>query len=109
METRCGDMEFSIDGEGVYKRVENVPTFQYTGQPLYQTDDDWPAVGRNIMRARLVWGRLGTLLRREGSDPKVSASFYRAVVQSILFYGSETWVLSASMEKRIEGMHTDFL
>ena len=39
----------------------------------------------------------------------MSASFYRAVVQSILLYGSETWVLSASMEKRIEGMHTDFL
>ena len=26
------------------------------------TDDDWPAVRRNIMHARLVWGRLGTLI-----------------------------------------------
>ena len=39
----------------------------------------------------------------------MSVSFYRAVVQAILLYGSETWFLSASMAKRIEGTHTDFL
>ena len=37
------------------------------------------------------------------------ASFLRAVVQAILLYGSETWVLSVSMAKRIEGTHTEFL
>ena len=61
------------------------------------------------MHARLVWGRLGTLLRREGTDTEVSGSFYRAVVQAILLYGPETWVLSTSMEKRIEVTHTEFL
>ena len=35
--------------------------------------------------------------------------FYRMVVQAILLYGSETWVLLASMTNRIEGMHTEFL
>ena len=39
----------------------------------------------------------------------MSEGFYRAVVQAILLYGSETWVLSASMEKRTEGTHTEFL
>ena len=43
------------------------------------------------------------------SDSKVSASFYRAVVQEILLYGSETWVLLESMTKMIEGMHMDIL
>ena len=37
----------------------NVPV---TWKNLYQTDDDWPAVQRKIMRERLVWGRLGTLI-----------------------------------------------
>ena len=56
---RCGEMEFSLyrGGEGD-ERVENVTTFQYLGRPLDQTDDDWPAVQRNITRARSVWGRL---------------------------------------------------
>ena len=102
-------MEFNLYGEEGYKRVENVPTFRYMGRTLYQTDDDCLAVKLNIMRARSVWGRLGTILRREGADPKVVLSFYRAAVQEILLYGSETWVLLASMAKSIEGTHTEFL
>ena len=35
--------------------------------------------------------------------------FYRAVSQVILLYGSETWFLSAAMEKKVEGEHTYFL
>ena len=46
---------------------------------------------------------------REGAESKVLESFYRAVVQAILLYVSETWVLSESMEKRVEGTHTEFL
>ena len=109
MAARCGEMKFNLDGQEGYERVQNVPTFRYLVRPLDQTDDDCPAVRRNIMRARLVWGRLGTLLRREWAYPKVSASFYREVVQAIIFYGSEMWVLLASIAKSIEGTHTEFL
>ena len=83
--------------------MENVPTFQFLGNPLYKTDDDWPDMRQNIIHARSVWERLGTLLRWEGADTKVLESFYGAVVQKILLYGSETWVLLTSMTKRIEG------
>ena len=62
MEARCGEMEFSLDGEEEDDRVNNVPTFRYMGRPLDQLDDDWSAVRRKIMHARLVWERLGTLL-----------------------------------------------
>ena len=62
MAAMCGEMEFKLDGEEGDKRVDNVPTFQYLGRPLTQMDDDWTSVRRNIMRARLVWERLGTLL-----------------------------------------------
>ena len=55
-------MELSIEGGGGDERVENVTTFQYMGRPLDQTVDDWTDVRRNIMRARSVWGRLGTII-----------------------------------------------
>ena len=64
MAARCGEMEFNLDGEEGDERVENVPTFQYMGQPLDQADDDWPYMRQNIMRTRSVWGILGTLLWR---------------------------------------------
>ena len=62
MLARCGEMEFNLNGEEGDKRVENVPTFRYLGRPLDQTDDDWPTVRKNIMHARLVWGRLGKII-----------------------------------------------
>ena len=46
------------------------------------------------MRARLVWGSMRKLLLREGADRRVEAIFYRTVVQEIILYGSETWVIT---------------
>ena len=71
MDAMCGEMEFNLDGEEGDEIVKNVPTFRYLGQPLDQTDDDWPAAQQNIMRARSVWGRMGTLLQQEGEATKV--------------------------------------
>ena len=93
MAERCGEMYFSLEGVEGEDRVDNVTTFRYLGRPLDQTDDDCPAVPRNIMCTSSVWGILGTLLRRKGADHRVATMFYRAVVQVILLYGSETWVL----------------
>ena len=39
----------------------------------------------------------------------MSEKFYRAVVQKILLYGLETWVLSESMERKVEGVNTGIL
>ncbi len=44
-------------------------------------------------------------LRRENAPPRVSAKFYKAIVQSVLLYGSETWVLSPAVMARLEGFH----
>ena len=80
MAARCGVMYFSLErGEGD-ERVDNVTNFRYMGRPLDQKDYDWPDVRRNIMRASSVWGRLGTLLLREGEEPRVLEILYRAVV-----------------------------
>ena len=95
-------------GRGGEESRENVTTFRYMGRYLDQTDDYWLSVWGNTMHVRSVWGRLGKLLRREGSEPKVLEIFYRLVVQTILLYGSETWVILAAREKTVEGIHTEF-
>ena len=48
---------------------------------------------------------LSRLLVREGATPAVSGMFYKAVVQSVLLYGSETWVWSQAMVQRLRGFH----
>ena len=44
-------------------------------------DYDWPAVARNLVRARKSWGRLARILSREGADKRVSGTLFKAVVQ----------------------------
>ena len=70
------------------------------------TDDDWPAVVRNLRKARRSWGRLARVLRREGAYPKVSRTFYISVTQAVLLFGSETWILTARMEKALNSFQS---
>jgi hypothetical protein len=36
--------------------LESVSVFQYLGRPLSSTDDDWPAIYKNLFKARKRWG-----------------------------------------------------
>ncbi len=48
-----------------------------------------------------MWDRL----HGENTKPRVAAKFYKAVVQAILLYGSETWNISKTALARLEGFH----
>ena len=41
------------------------------------------------------------ILSREGADPKVLGHFFKAVVQAVFFFGTETWVLTPRMERAL--------
>jgi hypothetical protein len=41
----------------------------------------------------------------DNTPPKVSAKFYKAVMQSVLLYGSETWNHSTTALAQLEGFH----
>ncbi len=93
--------QFTVHGD-VLERVE---VFWYLGRLLSQDDDDIQAVRSQLCKARETWARIGQVLRRENAPPRVSAKFYKAIVQSVLLYGSETWVLSPAAMARLEGFH----
>jgi len=48
---------------------------------------------------------VGQVLQVDNTPPKFSAKFYKAVVQSVLLYGSETWNLTKTALARLEGFH----
>ena len=82
--------------------MQSVTEFRYLGRILTSTDDDWPAVARNLQKVRVTWGRLARILGREGADLKVSRNFYIAVTQQVLLFGAETWVLTRNMEAALD-------
>ncbi len=49
--------------------------------------------------------RVGQVLTAENTPPKVSAKFDKAVLQSVLLYGSKTWNLMTTALVRLEGFH----
>ena len=87
------------------KEIETVKQFKYLGQILRYEDDDLPAVTANIAKARKRWGKIARLLSRDGASPKTMGYFYKAVVQSVLLYGSETWVLTERMKGMLNAFH----
>ena len=93
--------EFTVRGD-VLERIE---VFKYLGRLLAQDDDDAQAIRQQLRKARGVWARVGQVLRGENTTPRVAAKFYKAVVQAILLYGSETWNLSKTALARLEGFH----
>ena len=94
---------------GAYgKPLESVATFKYLGRVVTAGDDNCPEVAVNLVKARKSWGRLSRILSREGADKRVSGNFFKAVVQAVLLFGEETWVLTPRIEWALESfMHGD--
>jgi len=85
--------------------LERVEVFKYLGRLLAYDDNDSQAVRGNLKKARGVWARLSRTMRAENASPRVCGVFYKATVQSILLFGSETWNLSPVSLKSLEGFH----
>ena len=49
------------------------------------------------------------MLRREGAEPAVLEKNYRTLVQAVLLFEAETWVILVPMMQTLEVVHVDFL
>jgi hypothetical protein len=98
---RAREVVLSIQGV----QLKSASVFKYLGRPLSSTDDDWPAVYHNLSKARQRWTRVSRVLTREGAGVRTAASFYKAIVQSVLLYGSETWVVTPAVLKVLNSFH----
>ena len=85
------------------RQIKSVPRFTYLGRVMTAGDDDWPALAGNLAKARKSWGRLQGILRREGATPRISGTFFKAVVQQVLLFGAETWVVTPKIERALSG------
>jgi hypothetical protein len=92
---------FLVNGEP----IETVAQFKYLGRVLAEDDDDWPAIHDNITKARARWGQVAQVLTRQGTVATTMAHFYRVVVQAVLLYGSETWVITDRMWTALDSFH----
>ena len=95
------EVSFNVNGE----KIDKVSEFKYLGRILEETDDDDHAANRQLTRARARWGRIAKILTIDGASPRVMGYFYKAIIQTVLLYGSESWTLTIGMIGRLRSFH----
>jgi hypothetical protein len=83
----------------------------YLGRIVTKHDTEEPEVMRNLARARAKWASMRRFLVRDAADPKIMATFYRAVVLYVLLYGSdgESWVLTGDFGETTSEFSSEML
>ena len=87
------------------KFIKQVNDFKYLGSYVASTD--------HYVNVRIgqAWAALNnmTSIWKSNLSVKLKKNFFRATVESILVYGSITWTLTSSIEKKIDGAYTRML
>ena len=80
-----------------------VTSFKYLGRVISATDDDWSALVSKLAQAKTVWRRMSRILSREVATPRVSGFFFKAVIQVVLIFEAENWVITPRMGTALGG------
>ena len=102
---RAQQIKFFVNG----KQLEKVSEFKYLGRVLTDNDDDTKAIEGQIRKARQQWNCIANILKREGANAMTMAKFYMAVVQAVLLYGSDSWVITNRNWKKLRAFHNNAL
>ena len=112
MRQRLGEADLREISERAFEEygetLETLTTFRCLGRVLTAVDYDWISVLGNLGNTRLSWGRLSRIFSLEGEDLKVLGYFYKAAMQAVFMFGSETWVLNPRMDQALDSFQHRF-
>src|SRR6266516_4816423 len=94
---------------GTSDKIEVVENFCYLGDVIGKGGG---AEESSRARVRCAWGKfrdLKMLLTARGSSLRVKGKIYRACVQRVLVYGSETWPMKVDDMQRLVGMENNMV
>ncbi|KAL7532578.1 hypothetical protein ACHAXR_004714 [Thalassiosira sp. AJA248-18] len=95
------EQQFTAYGE----ELERVEAIKYLGRlPNHLLTYDGNDI-QAVQKGTKFWARISRALRTENSSPQVCRRFYKATVQVVLLFGSETWNITPTATKSLEGFH----
>ena len=106
--TKTGFMCYNQDGaiEILNKTLlKKVDDFVYLGSNIASTEKD---VLIRILKAWSALDRLRTIWKSTLPE-QIKKGFFRAVVESVLLYGSSSWTLTKRLESKLNGTYTRML
>ena len=75
------------------------------GRTISYNNSDWAAVYLNLRKAWRRWGMVSRVLKRTGETVRAQGAIFKAVAQSFLLYGRESWVLTGDILKVLTAFH----
>ena len=77
--------------------LEMMTSFKYLGRVLLVADDEWLTVVQNVVKVRTVWWRMSKILSRKVARLHISGFFLKFIIQSVLLFDAESWVVTPHM------------
>ena len=78
--------------------------FKYLGRLIAFDNKDTQAVRGNLAKAHSVCARISRVLQAENASARVCGMFYKATVQSVLFFGSKILIVVARHAEATRGL-----
>ena len=87
------------------KTLKLVVNFDYLGGRMESSEKDFQ------IRKALAWSAYNKLktIWKSNIKKKIKEKLFVATVESVLLYNAETWTMSKTMEKRLDGCYTRML
>ena len=103
---RCNKAATNVKFQLNNNDIKKVNDFKYLGRIIDDTDDDLKAVENQLKKARATWGRIGKILKiKTDSNIRIMSIFYKVIIQTILLYGSESWVINEKVRDKLRTFH----
>jgi hypothetical protein len=85
--------------------LKQVDDYKYLGSFISSSEKDFKT------RKGMAWSACNDLHKIWVSnlDTEIKTNIFKTLIEPILLYGSETWTLSAKLEKRLDGTYTRLL
>ena len=85
--------------------LEPASYFPYLGRTVTYKNSDWAALYKNLRKLQRQWGMLSKVVMNTGETVRSQGMIYMEIIQSVLLYGSASWLVTRSILKLLEGFH----
>ena len=86
-----------------YNHLEPVAAFMCLGHMVAYNNRGWMSLYQNLRNVQRRWEVVGKVVSKTGSTVQDRGVLCKSVVQLVLLYGSESWVVTGEMLKVLEG------
>ena len=85
--------------------LESTENFPYLGRTVAFDNRDWTEMYENLRKAQKRWVVVAKVLTKTGATVRAQEIIYKVVLQTVLLYESDSWVVTEAMLKVLEGFH----